>query len=130
MILLRLLCMMAGVLVLIAPSMLLPTGGMPVSLPAALGMLVMLLLASSSFFFIGLAGNRFKASPKLHRLCLLLLAAPLVVGAATLWRAADPAALWMSGTLLGFTMFVCLILTSPLLQRPSARRLRAREART
>lgn len=131
MILLRLLCIMAGIMVLIAPSTLFPTGAIAAGLPQALAIYVVLLLASSSFFFIGVAGHLLKKSPKLHRLCLMLLGTPLLAGAVALSLATAPKTLWMSSLLLGFTMFVGLILAYPLLQEPSARRLRAREeART
>ena len=52
-------------------------------------------------------------------------------GKVALSLATAPRTLWMSSMLLGFTMFIGLILAYPLLQEPSARRLRAREeART
>lgn len=127
MIFLRLACLLAGILVLVAPpAMLFPAGAAPdlgrsIVLPAAL------LLAASSFFFIGMTGHRIGRSPQLGRLCALLLLAPLLAGMATLWRGADPATLWMSGALLGFTLIVFVVLAAMLLQGPSASRLRARE---
>ncbi|SFC64354.1 hypothetical protein [Massilia yuzhufengensis] len=124
MIFLRLLCLLAGVLVLVAPpAMLFPNGAMPATV------LVAMLLASASFFYVGVAGQRVRRSPRLGRLCTLLLLLPFLASAVTLWRSDDPAVLWMSGMLLGFTLIIGLVLAYPLLQGPSARRLRAREGR-
>jgi hypothetical protein len=124
MIFLRLACLLAGLLVLVAPpAMLFPSGAMPPFL------LIALLLASASFFFIGVSGHRIRRSAKLGRLCAASLLVTLLASAATLWISADPALLWMSGMLLSFTLIVALVLAYPLLQGPSPRRLRAREGR-
>jgi hypothetical protein len=130
MIFLRLACLMAGILVLVAPpTMLFPNGAAFPDLSRSAALLAAMLLASASFFFIGMTGHRIKHSPKLARLCLLVLLVPLLAGAAMLWGSAEPAVLWMSGVLLGFTLIVALALALPLLSEPSARRLRAREGR-
>ncbi|MCD2518223.1 hypothetical protein LQ564_18095 [Massilia sp. G4R7] len=128
MLFLRLVCLLAGFLVLLAPpAMLYPTGASAKELIPAAGMLAALLLAAAGFFFVALTGHRIRRSPVLQRLCALLMAAPFLAGAAALWNAATPTALWMSGLLLGFTLIVTAILAYPLLQGPSPRRLRARE---
>ena len=120
---LRFACLLAGLMVLLAPpAMLYPTGVSSNELAPAAGMLILLLLAAASFFFIALAGH-------LRRLSALFLCAPLLAGAAALWGSTTPTALWLSGLLLGFTLTVGAILASPLLQGPSPRRLRARETR-
>ena len=130
MIFLRLACMVAGILVLVAPpAVLFPNGYAFPDLPRTVALLAALLLAASSFFFIGMTGHRIKRSPALGRLCALLLLGPLVAGVGTLWGSAEPMALWMSGALLGFTLIVALILALLVLQGPSPERLRAREGR-
>lgn len=127
---LRLACLLAGFLVLLAPpAMLYPTGASSNELVPAAGMLIALLLAAASFFHIALTGHRIRHSPALRRLCALLLCAPFLAGAAALWRSATPPALWLSGLLLGFTLIVAAILAYPLLCGPSPRRIRAREVR-
>ena len=127
MIFLRLACLVAGILVLVAPPVVLfPNGA---DLPRSATLLAALLLAASSFFFIGMAGHRIKRSPSLRRLCVMLLVLPFVAGSATLWRSAEPLALWMSGALLCFTLIVSLVFALMMLQEPSAGRVRARERR-
>lgn len=125
---LRLACLVAGFLVLLAPPVLMyPTGALPNEQVAAAGMLLALVLASASFFFIAFNGHRIRYSPSLQRLCVPLLGVSFLSAVAALWHSAAPAALWMSGMLLGFTLIVSAILASPLLQDPSPRRIRARE---
>ena len=130
MIFLRLACLLAGVMVLVAPPLVLfPTGVLSSDLPWAAATLLLLLLASSGFFFIAISGHEFKRKPSLRRLCALLLAAPLLAGVVTLWLGTEPTALWMSGMLLSFTLVILLALVYPLLQGPSAGRRRARDGR-
>ncbi len=125
---LRFACLLAGFLVLLAPpAMLYPTGASSNELVPAAGMLIALLLASASFFLVALGGHRIRLSRAPLRLCAILLCAPFLAAIASLWNAATPAALWLSGLLLGFTLTVAAILASPLLRGPSPRRLRARE---
>lgn len=127
MIVLRIACLMAGILVLVVPGVLFPNGAVASTMFGTAGFLVGMLLAASSFFAIALLGHRVKRSPRLRRLCALLLAAPLLAAMASLWLSVEPVSLWMSGWLLGFTLIVYLVLVYPLLRGPSARRLRARE---
>ena len=127
MIVLRIACLMAGILVLVVPGMLFPNGAVGATMLGTVGFLVGMLLAASSFFTIALIGHRIKRAPQLRHLCALLLAAPLLAGVVALWRGVDPVSLWMSGWLIGFTLIVYLVLMYPLLRGPSARRLRARE---
>ncbi len=130
MIFLRLACLIAGILVLVAPpAMLFPSGAALSDLPRSAALLAALLLAAASFFVIGMAGDQIKRSPTLGRMCALLLLVPFLAGAATLWRSAEPLAIWMSGALLLFTMLMSLVLAWMLLRAPSAGRLRAREKR-
>lgn len=130
MIFLRLACLLAGILVLVAPSVLLSPGTDVVSnLGRSAALQVALLLAASSFFLIGIAGHRIKRSRALGRLCAMLLMVPFLAGAATLWAGINPATLWMGGALLSFTLIVSLVLATALLQGPSASRIRAREGR-
>jgi hypothetical protein len=122
MIFLRLACLIAGILVLVAPPAVL-------DVPRSPALLAALLLAAASFFIIGMTGHQIKRSPALGRLCAVLLLAPFLASAATLWRSAEPLAMWMSGALLCFTMLLSLVLGWLLLREPSARRVRAREKR-
>jgi len=127
---LRLVCLMAGLVVLVAPpAMLFPNGGALPDLGRSVALQAALLLAASSFFFIGIAGHRIKRSRTLGRLSALLLLAPFLAGAATLWASAHPPVLWMGGALLSFTLIVSLALGSMLLAGPSPSRVRAREGR-
>ena len=130
MIFFRLACLVAGLLVLVAPpAMLFPKGADLSELSRSTVMLTAMLLAASSFFFIGMTGHRITRSPALARLCAMLLVLAFLAGLATLWRSAEPLALWMSGALLCFTLMVSLVLAFLLLQDPSPSRVRAREKR-
>ncbi len=130
MIFLRLACLLAGMLVLVAPPVLLfPNGAASADLSRSAALLAAQLLAASGFFFIGMAGHRIKRSPQLAHLCALALLAPFAAGAATLWRSVEPTTLWLGGALLGFTLIVSLALVLVMLREPSAGRLRARERR-
>lgn len=130
MILLRLACLAAGIAVLVAPpAMLFPNGAVTPNLLGALAMALVLMLAASAFFFITFSAHRIKRSPALRRLCVMLLGAPFLAGIATLWFGTDPNVLWMGGLLLSFTLVTGLALVYPILQGPSASRLRARDAR-
>ncbi|VXB49960.1 hypothetical protein [Massilia sp. 9I] len=130
MIFLRLACLVAGLLVLVAPpAVLVPRGADLPELSRSAFLLTAMLLAASSFFFIGMTGHRIKRSPALARLCAMLLVLPFLAGMATLWRSAEPIALWMSGALLCFTMIISLVMAFLLLGEPSPSRVRAREKR-
>jgi peptidoglycan/LPS O-acetylase OafA/YrhL len=124
MIFLRLLCLLAGVVILVVPPVMLSADG-----AVAPTLLLSMLLVSASFFYVGVAGHRVRRSPRLLRQSVALLVLPLLASAFTLWRSTDPAVLWLSGMLLGFTLVVGLVLAYPLLQGPSPRRLRARDTR-
>lgn len=130
MIFLRLACLMAGILVLVAPPVVLfPNGASAPELSRSAALLAAMLLAASGFFFIGMAGHRIKRSPALSRVSAAALLLTFVIGAAILWVSAEPTALWLSGALLGFTLIVAIALTLLMLQEPSASRVRAREGR-
>ena len=130
MIFLRLVCLLAGVMVLVVPAVVLFPSGTPSSnLPLTATIEVLLLLASAGFFFIALMGHQIRHKPSLRGLCAWLLGAPLLAGVVSLWIGTDPTTLWMSGMLLGFTLIVLLVLVYPLLTGPSAARMRARDGR-
>ncbi|WP_409269596.1 hypothetical protein [Massilia sp. BHUDP2] len=130
MIFLRLACLMAGILVLVAPPvMLFPNGASAHEVSSSAALLAAMLLAASGFFFIGMAGHRIKRSPALGRVSAAALLLTFVAGSAILWGSAEPTAMWLSGALLGFTLIVSLALTLLMLQGPSAGRVRAREGR-
>lgn len=130
MIFLRLACLMAGILVLVAPPVVLfPNGASAPEVSRSAALLAAMLLAASSFFFIGMAGHRIKRSPALGRTSAMVLLVTFVAGSAILWSSAEPTALWLSGALLSFTLIVSLALVLLMLQEPSAGRVRAREGR-
>lgn len=130
MIFLRLACLMAGILVLVAPPVVLfPKGASAPGVAHSAALLAAMLLAASGFFFIGMAGHRIKRSPALGRASAAALLLTFVAGSAVLWGSAEPTALWLSGALLGFTLIVSLALALLMLQEPSAGRVRAREGR-
>lgn len=130
MIFLRLACLLAGILVLVTPPVVLfPNGAGAAELSRSAVLLAVMLLAASSFFFISMTGHRIKRSPALRRQCTVVLLAPFVAGAATLWGSVEPTALWLSGALLSFTLIVSLALVRSMVQEPSAGRVRAREGR-
>ena len=117
---LRFACLLAGLMVLLAPpAMLYPTGVSSNELAPAAGMLTLLLLAAASFFFIALAGHRIYRSPRLRRLSVPLLSAPFLAGIVGLWGSSTPTALWLSGLLLGFTLSVAALLASPSSKAPA-----------
>ena len=130
MIFLRLACLLAGVMVLVAPPVVLfPSGTLSSNLPLTAAILLLLLLASAGFLFIAISGHQIRRKPSLRGLCAWLLGAPLLAGVVTFWIGSEPTTLWMSGMLLGFTLIVLLTLVYPLLKGPSAARLRARDGR-
>ena len=130
MIFLRLACLLAGIMVLVAPPVVLfPSGTLSSNLALTAAILLLLLLASAGFFSIAISGHQMRRKPSLRRLCAWLLGAPLLAGVVSLWIGTEPATLWMSGMLLGFTLIVMLTLIYPLLKGPSAARVRARDGR-
>ncbi|MCA1246803.1 hypothetical protein [Massilia sp. MS-15] len=127
MILLRLACLSAGMAVLVVPpALLFPKGVGFHSMDSAAALPAPLLLAALSFFFIALKVHHGRLSPALTQQCVQLLLAPLLAGVLALWISTQPLAMWMSAGLIGFTMVVLVALIAPLLQEPSAGRLRAR----
>ena len=65
MIFVRLLCMLAGIMILVAPPVVLyPNGGATPDAVKAAGILAGLVLASSGFFLIGMAGHRIRRSER------------------------------------------------------------------
>lgn len=129
MIFVRLLCMIAGVLILIAPpAMLYPTGSITLDVYKAGAMLAGLVLASSGFFLIGMTGHRMLRSPPLRSLAGLLLAAPLVGSLVMMWRGGPELMLWMCSLMLMLTVVLYMSFVVPLVSAQGHRRLRAREA--
>jgi hypothetical protein len=127
MLFLRLACLAAGILVLIAPpAMLLPGGPVNPSPAWTAGVVAAVLLPAAAFLFIGMNVHRVRRSPALGRLCALALLAPLLAGLLTMWRSANPTTLWMSGLMLCFTLMLCALLAKKLLRTPSPNRIRYR----
>lgn len=102
MILLRFLSLLAGALLLVLPPLLIfGSAAKPEFYDArtVAGMLAALALLATSFFFIGLAGDRMRKSSALRTIGALLLALPFLAGLALLVRA-DGVALMVGGALL------------------------------
>lgn len=128
MIFLRLLCLMAGVVVLVAPPvMLFPTGASMPNVLKAAAVLGGLLLASSGFFLIGMVGHRMRRSPPLRTLAAVLLAVPLAASVAMFWRSGSPTMLSLCSMLLCFTAMLYLTFIYPVLRSPGHRPLRSEE---
>ncbi|WP_020655856.1 hypothetical protein [Massilia niastensis] len=122
MIFLRLLCLMAGVVVLVAPPvMLFPTGASMPNVFKAAAVLCGLLLASSGFFLVGMAGHRMRRSPRLRSLAAVLLAVPFAASVAMFWRSGSPTLLSMCSMLLCFTALLYLSFIYPVLRAPGYR---------
>ncbi|OIJ41222.1 hypothetical protein [Massilia timonae] len=110
MIFLRLASLVAGVLVLIAPAILIRVGGMPPDLGRAGAVLSCVVLASSGFFMIGMAGQRLRRSSALRTLAAIQLGVPTVASAALMWRGAAPSVLWLAGAVIVLTVLLYLTL--------------------
>ncbi|WP_312487292.1 hypothetical protein [Massilia timonae] len=108
MIFLRLASLVAGVLVLIAPAILIRVGGMPPDTGRAGAALACVVLASSGFIMIGMAGQRLRRSALLRTAAAILLGVPTVASAALLWRGSSPAVLWLAGAVIGLSVLLYL----------------------
>lgn len=106
MIFLRLASLVAGILVLIAPAILIGTGGMPPDTGRAGAALACVVLASSGFIMVGMAGQRLRRSAPLRTLAAILLGVPTVASAALLWRGSSPAVLWLAGAVIGLSLLL------------------------
>ncbi|GAA0420213.1 hypothetical protein ACFOY5_22800 [Massilia aurea] len=126
---LRLLCFAAGMLVLVAPAIVLPAGAMTPHAGKAAATLACLVLGACAFFVTGMAGHLLRRSALLRALAALLLAVPLAFCAALLWRGAAPAFMWTAGVLLGFTLTLYLTFVYPVLRAQTQAWLRWRAAR-
>lgn len=110
MILLRLVSLVAGVLVLIAPAILIGVGGMPPDTARAGAALACVVLAASGFLLVGMAGQRLRRSAALRMLAAVLLGVPVLASAALLWRGSSPAVLWLAGAVIGLSTLLYLTL--------------------
>ncbi len=126
---LRLLCLAAGMLVLVAPAIVLPSGAMTPDAGKAAAILACLVLGACAFFVVGMAGHLLRRSALLRAVAALLLAVPLSFCAALLWRGAAPALMWIAGALLGLTLTLYLTLVFPVLRTQTQALLRWRAAR-
>jgi len=126
---LRLLCFAAGMLVLVAPAIVLPAGAMTPHAGKAAATLACLVLGASAFFVTGMAGHLLRRSGLLRALAALLLAVPLAFCAALLWRGAAPAFMWTASVLLGFTLTLYLTFVYPVLRAQMQAWLRWRATR-
>lgn len=129
MIFVRILCLLAGIMILVAPPVVLyPNGGMTPDAYKAVAMLAALVLASSGFFLIGMAGHRMRRSPGLRSLAGLLLAAPLLGSLGMMWRGGAPTMLWMCSLMLSLTVVLYATFVVPVVSAQGHRRMRDREA--
>ncbi|MEW7848982.1 hypothetical protein AB2N08_09810 [Massilia aurea] len=126
---LRLFCFAAGMLVLVAPAIVLPSGAMTPHAGMAAATLACLVLGACGFFITGMAGNLLRRSPLLRTLAALLLAVPLALCAALLWRGAAPAIMGMAGVLLALTLLLYVTFVYPVLRTRLQTLLRWRAAR-
>lgn len=127
---LRLVCLAAGILVLVAPPMILfPVGAAAPDARFAAMFLACMASASSAFFLIGMAGHRMRRVPMLRSLAALLLAPPSLASAAVLWQGGAPALLWMCSLMLGLALVLYLTMVVRVVRTPGHRPLRRREAR-
>lgn len=129
MILLRLLSAALGTMVLVAaPSALFSGSGAAFSEGwQAFAFLISLALVSASFFFIGFAGRKMKKSPRLRAIGAALLAIPFIGSSMMIWRGGDEAALWVSGTMLCFTILLFVVFVVPEAGLQRRRPMRKRE---
>ena len=114
MIFLRLVSLVAGVMVLIAPSVLIRAGGMPPDTGRAGAALACVVLAASGFFLVGMVGQGLRRSALLRMLAGVLLGVPVLASAALLWRGSSPAVLWLAGAVIGLSV----LLYTTLVYRP------------
>ncbi|WP_313166270.1 hypothetical protein [Massilia oculi] len=108
MIFLRLASLVAGVLVLIAPAILIRVGGMPPDAGRAGATLACVVLAASGFFLVGMAGQRLRRSTLLRALAAVLLGVPTLASAALLWRGGSADVLWLAGAVIALSALLCL----------------------
>ena len=126
---LRLLCLAAAVLVLVAPPLVaFPVGAASPNARTAAGFLVCMALASGAFLLIGLAGHRLRRSALLRWLTALLLVLPCVASARVLWHGGAAPLLWMCSMMLGVALVLSLTLVYPLVRAQGHRPLRTRES--
>ena len=127
---LRLVCLAAGILVLVAPPMILfPVGADAPDARFAAIFLACMASASGAFFLIGMAGHRMRRVPMLRSLAALLLAPPSLASAAVLCQGGAPALLWMCSLMLGLMLVLYLTMVVRVVRAPGHRPLRRREAR-
>lgn len=127
---LRFVCLAAGILVLVAPPMILfPVGAASPDARFAAAFLACMALASGAFFLIGMAGHRMRRVPMLRLLAALLLAPPSLASAAILWQGGAPALLWMCSLMLGLALVLYLTMVYRVVRAQGHRPLRRREPR-
>lgn len=130
MIFLRLLCLFMGIAILVAPPLVLfPTGSVTPDGSKAAGMLAGLVLASSGFFFIGMAAHRMRRSSSLRSVAGVLLAVPLLASLALMWRGGSPTVLWLCSLMLSLTVVLYMTFVLPLVRAQGHRPMRARAVR-
>jgi hypothetical protein len=129
MMIVRCVCILIGITVLFAaPFLLLPDSptGAPREDWTVLAACIGLLLCTSGFFFVGVAGRRLHRSLRLRALAVALLLAPVVGGVWLLLDGKHSDALWEIGTILAITIALLLAVISDAGQRRSYRSMRPR----
>jgi hypothetical protein len=129
MIVLRLLSLLVGGMVLLAPPMVFADAGRAgvpglVALAGSAG----LALVAVSFFFIAFAGNRMRKSAGLRVAGGVLLAIPVIAGAVMLWNGQQAELLCASGVLLALSIVLFVSFVFPATSQSKHRPMRKRDA--
>jgi hypothetical protein len=131
MILLRLLSILAGCLVMVAPALFMSgasTGPAFFDGRTVLGAMSGLAVVAAAFFYVGVAGPRMRRSAGLRTVAMLLLAVPFLAGLAVLWRGAQASELWAGALLCSVTAMLFLAFVFPAQGSRKHRPLRRRES--
>lgn len=131
MIVLRLLSLLVGGLILVAPPLLVANGAKPEFFDGrtVLAAQAVALLAAAAFFYIGVLGERMRKSGAARALGALLLAVPFSGGLAVLLRTQDVDKLWLSGALVCLAAVLFVAFVFPVGGRGKHRPMRRREPR-
>jgi hypothetical protein len=130
-ILLRVLSVLAGCLVMLAPPMLLAEGSTGPKFfdgRTVMELMAILALMSASFFFFGFTARKMRKSPRLRAIGGLMLTVPFAGSVAMLWRADESAELWAAGLLFFFTTLLFVAFVFPAGRAGKHRPMRRRES--
>jgi peptidoglycan/LPS O-acetylase OafA/YrhL len=131
MILLRLLSILAGCLVMVAPALFMSGASAGPAFfdgRTVLGAMTGLTVVAAAFFFVGFAGQKMRKSAGLRAAAALLLAVPFLVGVAVLWLGGHDSELWSGALLCSITAVLFVALVFPAQHSRKHRPLRRRES--